>query len=275
MAKATKTGMVPPWEAFPIYERYTIGWRMGSGEGYLLDWHASIDNMPKDYESRLEYLKFHRPAPLSWGSLVCRTLYPESTAEHTFDCSQPDIDKLLHLGVIEYDAAYQTWLLQQQMPVKWPWLGAVRETPEKAARYGTREFWYFSRQVSAIRGHGEFKAPAFPSEWRHMEQTVLSGRVGEINPENGLMTLARMLCAGSIVPPWELGLTIESCTKSFRMDMNYSEAFKLWVMCAFDDHQVFWDTFSIESLPKGWLDWVNENPWIATTASKTIAGRTL
>ena len=28
---------LPPWEVFPDIERYSIGWRMGSGEDY---WHA-------------------------------------------------------------------------------------------------------------------------------------------------------------------------------------------------------------------------------------------
>tara|TARA_Y100001956_G_scaffold77791_1_gene88681 strand:+ start:316 stop:636 length:321 start_codon:yes stop_codon:yes gene_type:complete len=27
----------PPWTAFPEYERYSVGWRMGPGEDY---WHA-------------------------------------------------------------------------------------------------------------------------------------------------------------------------------------------------------------------------------------------
>ena len=27
----------PPWKAFPGYDRYSMGWRMGAGEDY---WHA-------------------------------------------------------------------------------------------------------------------------------------------------------------------------------------------------------------------------------------------
>jgi hypothetical protein len=35
----------PPWEEFPDYERYSIGWRMGSGEDYMsefLDWLGGL-----------------------------------------------------------------------------------------------------------------------------------------------------------------------------------------------------------------------------------------
>jgi hypothetical protein len=29
---------LPPWAAFPLYNSVTIGWRMGDGEQYWLDW---------------------------------------------------------------------------------------------------------------------------------------------------------------------------------------------------------------------------------------------
>ena len=33
----------PPWIAYPEIERYSIGWRMGSGEAYLDKWGAWFD----------------------------------------------------------------------------------------------------------------------------------------------------------------------------------------------------------------------------------------
>ena len=35
MNLATQSYMPPPWLAYPEYERYSLGWRMGSGEDYL------------------------------------------------------------------------------------------------------------------------------------------------------------------------------------------------------------------------------------------------
>ncbi|MBQ2988854.1 MAG: hypothetical protein IJD59_07105 [Clostridia bacterium] len=35
-----KTLMPPPFLAFPSYGRYSMGWRMGSGEGYVIKFGA-------------------------------------------------------------------------------------------------------------------------------------------------------------------------------------------------------------------------------------------
>ena len=37
--------LAPPWERFPHYERYTIGWRMGSGEDWLGLWSVFLEHM--------------------------------------------------------------------------------------------------------------------------------------------------------------------------------------------------------------------------------------
>jgi hypothetical protein len=30
--------VAPPWQRFPTYPRFTIGWRMGEGEDWLIRW---------------------------------------------------------------------------------------------------------------------------------------------------------------------------------------------------------------------------------------------
>ncbi|MEV0398199.1 hypothetical protein [Polymorphospora rubra] len=30
--------VLPPWRAYPEIERYSIGWRVGNGEWYLMVW---------------------------------------------------------------------------------------------------------------------------------------------------------------------------------------------------------------------------------------------
>jgi hypothetical protein len=58
--------LAPPWERFPTYERYTIGWRMGAGEDWLGLWHVFLKGLESSPEVRLAYLRRHLPAPISW-----------------------------------------------------------------------------------------------------------------------------------------------------------------------------------------------------------------
>lgn len=50
-----KTLMEPPWIAFPSYGRYSLGWRMGAGESYLMaffKWRSQLSDEDKRvYES--------------------------------------------------------------------------------------------------------------------------------------------------------------------------------------------------------------------------------
>lgn len=155
------TDMLPPWEQFPTYERYTIGWRMGPGEDYLYNWYAFTEKLPNEYDARLNYLKRYRPAPLTWGDTILTVLYPDAESEQKVGCSKAEIRTLLELGLVEHDAAYQTWLNQQSALV-WPWLWLGSDTPPKAARYRTREFWFFSRQLNATRKFGNLDLEKIP-----------------------------------------------------------------------------------------------------------------
>jgi hypothetical protein len=249
--------MVPPWEAFPTYERYTIGWRMGSGEDYFYDWHTFIEKLSNDYETRLNYLKSHRPAPLNWGDHVFRVLYPDIESEQKYGCSPAETLKLLNLGLIEHDVAYHTWL-KQGANIEFPWLAASK-TPEYAALYNLREFWFFSRRLSTAREQENFKIEEdVPSKWQSVEFQLVTGHLGDINPKNGLLTLAQMLCAGAIQPPWDFGLSPDDCDNSCEMDMEYADAFQLWIMCAFDDDKLLRNMLEINGIPDNWADWVNE-----------------
>jgi hypothetical protein len=248
--------MVPPWEKFPTYERYTIGWRMGHGEDYFYDWHIFIERLSNDYDTRLNYLKSHRPAPLNWCDHVFRVLYPENKSKQKFGGSSAETIKLLNLGLIEHDVAYNTWL-QQQTHLGWSWL--VTKTPEDAARYDLREFWFFSRQLNDARKHGNLNIENVPSSWQKVETQLLTGHLGDINPTHGLLTLAQMLCAGSVQPPWELGLSVDDFAGSFEMDMGYTDAFRLWIMSAFDDDKLLRNMLQINGIPDNWIDWIDTN----------------
>lgn len=58
--------MPPPWEAFPSIPRGSIGWRMGSGEDFWVDWLMWLHALTP--EQRDGYHKRH-PAPESWSDI--------------------------------------------------------------------------------------------------------------------------------------------------------------------------------------------------------------
>jgi hypothetical protein len=131
--------LAPPWERFPKYERYAIGWRMGEGETWLWLWHTFVQDLDPAFEVRLAYLRRHAPAPVSWAGSVYRVLHPDENEDEEED--DDDVDRfedrraaLLEQGLIASDAAYPIWLAQQE-GVRWPWIDC--ETPEKAAYYRT------------------------------------------------------------------------------------------------------------------------------------------
>ena len=60
--------MPPPWLAYPEYERYSLGWRMGSGEDYLdrfVSWFEALGEKEREIYRAL-------PGALYLGRLVGR-----------------------------------------------------------------------------------------------------------------------------------------------------------------------------------------------------------
>lgn len=129
-----------------------------------------------------------------------------------------------------------------------------KHTPQEVTRYITREFWFFSRQLNAARGAGNLKFVTVPASWQSVETQLLTGCIGEIDPTHGLLTLAQMLCAGSVKPPWTLGLSPDDLTDSFEMNMGYSDAFRLWIMSAFDDDILFRKMLQKTPIPREWVN---------------------
>lgn len=55
--------MPPPWIAYPEIERYSIGWRMGYGEDYIVKWSAWFDALSEAEQKAYEELF---PEPSVW-----------------------------------------------------------------------------------------------------------------------------------------------------------------------------------------------------------------
>jgi hypothetical protein len=97
-----------------------------------------------------------------------------------------------------------------------------------------------------------------PSDWASIKTQLYTGELGEVSPENGLLTISQMLCAGEIRPPWQFGLTPDDCTDSFEMDMGFCDAYRMWLMSSFDDDQLIREMLNECGVPDDWTDWVNE-----------------
>lgn len=231
--------IVPPWAQYPDYECGTIGWRMGSGEDWLTYWHLFLDTLDPAFDVRLAYLKRHPPAPVSWADAVLRVLHPTHGGEQDDERDEDDQREaqrraeLYGLGLVASDASYPIWRDRQQT-IDWPW--AHSETPQSAARYFTRDLWFWSRHVTELRSAGLLDLPALPEAWEPCAEPLRTGQVPAPDTTQGLLVLAQMLAAGAVVPPWRLGLTPGDFADTFDLGMGYVDAFRLWIMSAFDDN---------------------------------------
>jgi hypothetical protein len=247
--------LAPPWERFPTYERHTIGWRMGAGEDWMMLWSVFLEELPADRASRVAYLKRHAPAPASWADTIHHVLHP--TAQRGEDDPTLASERrraLLDEGLIASDVAFATWL-GQQTEMHWPWErdGAA---PEQAARYRTRELWFWSRRVVELRKGRGWASPKVPSTWRSCAHALERGEPGAVDLRKGLITLARMLCAGEVKAPWQVGLAPSDFADSFEIDMGYVDAFRLWAMSAFDDAEQVRRYLEATRVPADWSAWV-------------------
>lgn len=63
MENQNKSELLPPWKKYPEINRFSIGWRMGYGEGYLIEWWEFYAEL-SDKEKK-EYRKKY-PQPFMW-----------------------------------------------------------------------------------------------------------------------------------------------------------------------------------------------------------------
>jgi len=247
--------LAPPWERFPDYERYTIGWRMGPGEDWLGLWSVFLDKLGTDPAARLAYLRRHAPAPVTWAGRVHFVLNPTDESEEydwEDDTRRERIEALTQQGLVASDIAFSTW--SRQHPDYLPWEDV--RSPIKAARYRTRELWFWSRQMNERRGKPDWAPPALPLRWRACATPLKSGTATRLDVHKGLLSLARVLAAGRVVPPWELGLSPDDFADSFEDDMGYVDAFRLWGMSALDDKKQLESLLPTASTPEEWRPWI-------------------
>jgi hypothetical protein len=253
--------LAPPWERYPDYERYCIGWRMGAGEDWMCLWSVFLEQLPEDRETRLAYLRRHPPAPVSWADSVAHVLDPSEETDEVEDDPDRAASRrasLLEEGLVASDVAYRTWLAQQK-DVRWPW--ERNASPEAAARHDTRALWFWSRRIAELRSHGAWTPPVVPNAWQSCARAIETGDHGALDVREGLLTLARMLCAGEVKAPWQLGLTPSDFGDSVADDMGYVDAFRLWAWSAFDDAAHLRRYLDSTRAPSEWNGWLTT--WIS------------
>lgn len=59
-----KKVLAPPWIAYPYIHRYSIGWRMGSGEAYMMKWSQWYDSLTEKEQKEYQMLF---PEPVIWS----------------------------------------------------------------------------------------------------------------------------------------------------------------------------------------------------------------
>jgi hypothetical protein len=252
-----KGDLTPPWERFPTYEQYSMGWRMGFGEDWMGMWHVFLEDFTPSLESKRAYLYRHPPAPIPWANTLYRILYPspDDQKPSSREVTEEHRALLLQDGLIKTDVAYSTWLSQQQ-GVDWPWEND--QTPEDAARWRTRSFWFWSRQVAELRNNPAWQPPVPPENWQSCTNSFHSGKIPHLDTSKGLLTLAQMFSAGRVIPPWQLGLTLSNFEDSFDDDMGYVDAFRLWGITALDDREQLEIYLTVNNAPEEWENWAQE-----------------
>lgn len=226
----------PPWARFPTYTRSTIGWRMGGGEGWLMAfWSWLREDVPDDEQTRLAFLKRHRPAPLTWASSVYAVLYPNAP-RYTSD----KLGDLIELGVVGEDVACATWLAQSDVVEDAPWQG-YEETPALSARYDCRYLGFWGRTVRDLREAGQlpsFDLDALISPWPEFAKAATTGTLdpNTIDFESGWSQLAFEIAALGYPPaPWAFEMDFDAFEPDFEMTADYRSAWFVWITESFDD----------------------------------------
>lgn len=89
--------LLPPWQRHPEIPRYSIGWRMGYGEAYMIAWDKWMEGM--SLEQLSEYFRKYSPIPVEWLDWVAGR------------CGQDDIDNDMASATGNFSGI--RWLEQQ------------------------------------------------------------------------------------------------------------------------------------------------------------------
>jgi hypothetical protein len=243
----------PPWVKHPEIPAGSIGWRMGYGEGFLVQWHEWLAQQPKDRTRRAAYLRRHATAPRTWAQTVAYVLEPDREDEQDDDDDDGDElegeqhEALVAEGLVGDDVAMGAWEAIHGEAPEAPW--AMRWHGGKlgsAARYGGRELTFWARWCAKRRSDGRLdawlrSAPNAGPAWKPMRNAVRHGAVpSDWSPASAWERLGVLIAAhGEAPPPWVLGESPGSLGGRHEDDSSYADAWCSWHYEAFDDRKTW------------------------------------
>ena len=103
----------PPWVFRPNSHPYSIGWRMGAGETYIMVYSSWLNENCTSKEELIKFFKKY-PAPPRWLGNVANTIWNLEPMEESFDYSEyfDELKKLGFEGTEAYieDLSNEKWL---------------------------------------------------------------------------------------------------------------------------------------------------------------------
>jgi hypothetical protein len=106
-----RTSPLPPWIRHPEIPRYSIGWRMGDGEGYLVLWWTWAEG--RSAEEKTAYFREFAPIETEWVDWVGMQIVDDDEEEDDDTSFEAQIRKygeaIAHLGLYDVEA-WQAYL---------------------------------------------------------------------------------------------------------------------------------------------------------------------
>jgi hypothetical protein len=269
MSCATSEELEPPWSRFPWIPMGSIGWRMGIGESYQMEWSAYVGGALTDLDAALAYLRRHPPAPRTWLGWIAGWLsrMAGEPEDETEDEDQPALvvwrNRVIDEQLVDDDVAYPVFVRNAErdggMQPPWTWRGDG--TPSSRLRYASRELGWWSRWLATECPDREAyfdEQVEPPAEW---SRVAVSGRLGIANPAwevGGAEALVATLAAtGTLPPPWIAG---HAPPLTINYDLDAADDRDRWMWWAgemFEDH-ASWIAYLARwaAPPPAWVEWL-------------------
>lgn len=105
--------LLPPWQRYPDIPRYSIGWRMGDGESYLMAWFHWAEDFTR--EQMLAYFQKYIPIPPAWMDWVAAELGHDDAYHDVFKGGGAfkGIHWLEEQGLADFEV-FQKWFEEEQ-----------------------------------------------------------------------------------------------------------------------------------------------------------------
>lgn len=106
----------PPWIYSPTSHPYSIQWRMGAGETYMMIYSTWLNNNLNNKEELIEFFKKY-PAPPRWLGTIANTIWNLEPMDEHFDYSKY-FKKLKEYGFggtekYKEDLSNEKWLINE------------------------------------------------------------------------------------------------------------------------------------------------------------------